>query len=63
MPQHWNRLLVILVIGLCLWASDFGSAMSSVALADNKDALDQVGKNHGAGGAGLPLIETAVYLC
>jgi len=42
MPQHWNRLLVILAIGLCLWASDFGSAMSSIALADNKDALDQV---------------------
>jgi hypothetical protein len=43
MPQHWNRLLVILAIGLCLWTSDFGSGMSSVALADNKDALE-VGK-------------------
>jgi hypothetical protein len=62
MPQHWNRLLVILAIGLCLWASDFGSAMSSIALADNKDALDQVGKYHGAGDAGPPLIEAAVSL-
>lgn len=62
MPQLWNRLLVILAIGLCLWASDFGSAVSSVALADNKDALDQVGKYHGAGGAGLPLIEAAELL-
>jgi len=59
MPQHWNRLLVILAIGLCLWASDFGSALSSVALADNKDALE-VGKYLDAGGAGPPLLEAAV---